>query len=158
MLIYFPCHNTVQNLRISLEIDGICMSPEHTRTFVSYNSLYHDNARWHHVWLTAQILWSLHCPFWSSWLSCPAMGAKEAISVIGKMSLSLKQPLLGRLQTLLKRMHVACRWVYPEHASCSITWTPYYILICWTWVHFGLPVWQTTAASNSVYGIISGIA
>ncbi len=34
----------------------------------------------------------------------------------------------------------ASRLVYTEHHSCSITWTSYYIPICWTWVHFGLPV------------------
>ncbi len=40
----------------------------------------------------------------------PALGVLPLtavlISVIGKMSLSVKQPLLGRSQTLLKRMHL----------------------------------------------------
>ena len=31
----------------------------------------------------------------------------------------------------------ACRLVYTEHDSCSISWT-YYILVCWPWIHFGL--------------------
>ncbi len=51
-----------------------------------------------------------------------------------------------------------CRLVYTEHDWCSITWTSYYIPICWPWIHFGLPDWQTKVASDSVYGIISGVA
>ena len=40
---------------------------------------------------------------------------------------------------LYQKLDLNNRPVYTEHDACSITWSSYYIPLCWTWVHFGLP-------------------
>ncbi len=61
-----------------------------------------------------------------------------------------KTVLIRKVKNFIEKN--ACWWVYTGHASCSTTWTSYYILICWPWIHFGLQVKQTKVASDSVYG------
>ena len=65
-------------------------------------------------------------------------------------SFSVKQSLLGGLRK-------DCMWV-SVYRACFMLYNLNFLYVCWPWIHFGLPVWQTEVASDSVYGIISGVA
>ncbi len=109
------------------------MSLALTRALFLYNPFLHDNARGRRVWLTAHILWSLHCPVWSSWrqTSFLAMGGKWWGSFY-QFSL-----LLFHLSLL-----PAPFWFFlllPDNFSCSLLHIPFFCCSLLPYPNFVLP-------------------
>ncbi len=84
---------------------------------------------------------------------------RESADQSRRWQVECKTDLIRKVMNFIEKN--TCRLLYTEHDWCSITWTSYYVLICWPWSTLvcqpGRPKWHQIQSMGLflVYHIIS---